>query len=264
MSHERVNRMNEIVEAQERHDVATAASQAGSAQALIDVIRRAASDPAIDVTKVERLMEMYERVAAKQAEAQFNAAMSATQAEMGRVSVDAHNPQTRSRYATYAAIDRALRPIYTSHGFSLSFDTGKEAPDGFVRVTAYVSHSGGHTREYGAQMPADGKGAKGGDVMTKTHAFGAATSYGMRYLLKQIFNVAIGEDDTDGNTSNGVADAWIAIIKQCLTTKALDDTATALGQEIERENSPITKPIAAQIRRAWSERRKVLKAGVAQ
>jgi hypothetical protein len=48
-------------------------------------------------------------------------------------------------------------------------------------------------------MPADGKGAKGGDVMTKTHATGAAMSYGMRYLLKMIFNVAIGEDDKDGN-----------------------------------------------------------------
>ena len=48
-------------------------------------------------------------------------------------------------------------------------------------------------------MPADGKGAKGGDVMTKTHATGAAVSYGMRYLLKMIFNVAVGEDDTDGN-----------------------------------------------------------------
>jgi hypothetical protein len=35
--------------------------------------------------------------------------------------------------------------------------------------------------------------------MTKTHATGAATSYGMRYLLKMIFNVAVGEDDDDGN-----------------------------------------------------------------
>jgi len=48
-------------------------------------------------------------------------------------------------------------------------------------------------------MPADGKGAKGGDVMTKTHAAGSAMSYGMRYLLKMIFNVAIGENDDDGN-----------------------------------------------------------------
>ncbi len=48
-------------------------------------------------------------------------------------------------------------------------------------------------------MPADGKGAKGGDVMTKTHATGAAASYGARYLLKGIFNIAVGDDDRDGN-----------------------------------------------------------------
>ena len=48
-------------------------------------------------------------------------------------------------------------------------------------------------------MPADGKGAKGGNVMSLTHATGAAAGYGMRYLLKMIFNIAIGEEDTDGN-----------------------------------------------------------------
>jgi hypothetical protein len=49
-------------------------------------------------------------------------------------------------------------------------------------------------------MPSDGKGAKGNDVMTRTHAAGSAMSYGMRYLLKAIFNIAIGEDD-DGNAA---------------------------------------------------------------
>ena len=47
-------------------------------------------------------------------------------------------------------------------------------------------------------MPSDGKGAKGGDVMTKTHAAGSAFTYGQRYLIKMIFNIAVGEDD-DGN-----------------------------------------------------------------
>jgi hypothetical protein len=53
-------------------------------------------------------------------------------------------------------------------------------------------------------MPADGKGAKGGDVMTKTHATGSAIQYGMRYLLKMIFNIAVGDDD-DGNAAGAGA-----------------------------------------------------------
>lgn len=181
---------------------------------IMAVISRATSDPSVDMDKMERLLLMHERILAKTAEAEFNDAMTRVQAEVGRVAADLYNTQTRSKYASYAALDGKLRPHYTAHGFSISFDTGHDAPDGFVRVLAYVSHSGGHTRTYKALVPSDGKGAKGGDVMTKTHAFGAGTQYGMRYLLKMIFNVAIGEDDNDGNdpeqpetiTSDQVAD----------------------------------------------------------
>lgn len=174
-------------------------ASADQSAALLNVIHRAATDPSVDIDKMERLLAMQERVLARNAESAFNDAMNAAQSEMRRVAADADNNQTRSKYATYAAMDRTLRPIYTAHGFALSFDTGPDAPEGTVVVLAYVSHRAGHTRTYRATMPADGKGAKGGDVMTKTHAAGAGMSYGMRYLLKMIFNVAIGEDDTDGN-----------------------------------------------------------------
>ncbi|MCG5533139.1 ERF family protein [Halorhodospira sp. 9621] len=167
---------------------------------LVQNIIRAASDPSTDVEKMERLWSMYERIEARNAEAEFNRAMSRCQRQMGRVSADANNPQTRSRYATYARMDAALRPIYTQEGFSLSFDT-EAVQDGWVRVLCYVSHETGHTRTYRVDMPSDGIGAKGNAVMTRTHASGSAMSYGMRYLLKLIFNVAIGEDDDDGNAA---------------------------------------------------------------
>lgn len=166
---------------------------------LLSVISRAAADPQTDVEKMERLMVMYERLEAKKAETEFNNAMSRAQTAMRPISANAENKQTRSNYATYGKLDSALRPIYTQEGFALSFDTGLERTAEAVKVLCYVTHKDGHTRTYQVEMPADGKGAKGGDVMTKTHATGAAMSYGMRYLLKMIFNVAIGEDDTDGN-----------------------------------------------------------------
>lgn len=190
-------------------DLVTTTAQDESAS-LLAVISRAASDPSVDIEKMERLMAMRERMEAKHAETEFNAAMSRVQSNMGRISTDAVNSQTRSQYATYGQLDKALRPIYTREGLALSFGT-EQAPDGFVGVVCYVSHPAGHTRTYRAQVPADGKGAKGNDVMTKVHAFGAGTSYGMRYLLKMIFNVAIGEDDTDGNmpTLNEKDRSWI-------------------------------------------------------
>ncbi len=171
----------------------------GDGAALLAVISQAARDPSADVGKMERLMGMYERMQAKRAEAAFNDAMNEAQAKMRAIAADRTNTQTKSQYATYAKLDRVLRPIYIACGFSLSFDTGEDAPADCVRVLCYVSHKAGHTRTYRIDMPADGKGAKGGEVMTRTHAVGSGSTYGMRYLLKMIFNVAIGEDDDDGN-----------------------------------------------------------------
>ena len=165
------------------------------AASLMAVINRAAADPNTDVDKLERLLGMYERITAQAAETAFNAAMTAAQSEIAPVAKDAANKQTSSRYASFAALDRAVRDAYVRHGFSLSYDTAEGAPADHVRVVCRVGHAAGHARSYHVDMPADGKGAKGGDVMTRTHATGSAMSYGQRYLLKLIFNIAVSDDD---------------------------------------------------------------------
>jgi hypothetical protein len=171
----------------------------------LTLFERMARDPSVDVDKFERLMAMRERMTARFAKEQFNAAMSAAQKQMRAVGADAYNPQTKSRYASYEALDAALRPLYTEQGFGLSFNTEDCPLPEHVRVACEVSHAGGHSQPYHIDMPADGKGAKGGDVMTRTHATGAAVAYGMRYLLKMIFNVAVGDQDDDGNSASAKA-----------------------------------------------------------
>lgn len=152
-----------------------------------------------DFSAVREMLDYSRQLEREEAEKAFARAMAAAQGEMGVVATNATNPQTRSRYADYAQLDRVLRPIYRKHGFALSFNDGETSKPDWVRIECQVSHIGGHTRLYHKDMPADGKGAKGNDVMTKTHAVGAAQSYAMRYLLRMIFNVATGEEDRDGN-----------------------------------------------------------------
>jgi hypothetical protein len=220
---------------------------------LLAVISRAASDPNVDVDKMERLFALRERMAEKEAEAAFNGAMMRVQAKMGRISADATNPQTRSNYATYGKLDKALRPIYTTEGLSLSFGT-EPAPDGYVGMVCFVSHTGGHTRTYTAQVPSDGKGAKGNDVMTKTHAFGSGTSYGMRYLLKMIFNVAIGEEDDDGNGSTQEAydiSAWAEVIRDAADKTELD----RIGADLKSKTG-IPAAALRNIRGLWAAKAK--------
>lgn len=175
-------------------------AQQSETSAVLSMIERAARDPAVDINKLQQLMEMRERIENRSAEVAFDKALTSAQSGMGRVRTDSNNPQTRSRYASYGALDAAMRPVYTQHGFALSFNTENTAPE-IVRVICRVSHQSGHSRTYQIDMPADGKGAKGGDVMTKTHATGSAVSYGMRYLLKMIFNIAVSDRDDDGNAA---------------------------------------------------------------
>ena len=168
---------------------------------ILQVIQSAAINPDVDIEKMERLMAMHERLTDKQSEAIFHQAMTAAQSDVPPIHKDKTNKQTHSSYASYEGMDKVLRPIYVKHGFSLSFDTGSDPLEGCIRVLCYVSHSGGHSKTYQCDMPADGKGAKGGDVMTKTHAAGSGMSYGQRYLLKMIFNIAFSDDD--GNAASG-------------------------------------------------------------
>lgn len=193
--------VGEIVERLPQPSNPTGVAEGGDP--LLRLIERAANDPAFDVEKMERLVAMHERALAQRAAVEFDTAMAEAQRECTPICEDANNPQTKSKYATYLALDCAVRPIYTRHGFSISYGQGSGAPENYIKVEAYVSRAG-HSRTYWLDMPADGKGAKGGDVMTKTHATGSALTYGRRYLLVAIFNLAIGEmHDDDGNAASG-------------------------------------------------------------
>src|SRR5262245_11692024 len=119
-----------------------------SAAELLTMLERVACNPDVPVEKLEKLLALQERILGRRAEDEFNVAMSAAQAEMRPVATDMENPQTRSRYASYAQLDSKLRPIYTAHGFALSFGEGETPKADHVRVLCYVTHRGGHTRMY--------------------------------------------------------------------------------------------------------------------
>ena len=148
---------------------------------------------------IDKVEEVYWKRQKAEAEAAYSSAMSAAQSEMGQIIAKSNNPQTHSKYAKYDAVDKVIRPVYTKHGFSLSFRQGEGAPPENIRLVCRVAHRDGHVEYPYLDMPTDGKGAKGGDVMTKTHATGNGISYGKRYLAGMIFNLAITEEDNDGN-----------------------------------------------------------------
>jgi hypothetical protein len=258
------NTTGELME-HDGHPLVEQASNLPQTEAIsfMQMIERASRDPNVDIDKMERLLQMHERMVDKKAEAEFNDALVRCQKLCGTISADANNPQTRSKYATYAKLDRALRPIYTAEDISISFGTEDSPKPEHIRVIAYASRKG-YTRIYRTDMPSDGKGAKGGDVMTKTHAAGSAMSYGARYLLKGIFNISIGEDDDDGNgvghpqgMSEKDLESWLAAIQRLTTDEeakelwAKASAVTTKARDVEAHET---------LRTAMLAKRKELKA----
>lgn len=188
-----------------RTDVA--APQAGQPANLMQALATAAADPRMDVEKVERLFAMHKEMMAREAEAAFNDAMARAQAKVVPIAKDRRNDHTKSWYATLAAINDAVNPIYSAEGLAVSFDTysperdGKDLPPlekGWHRVVAIVSHKGGHSRKYHLDAPLDDAGKDGTKNKTGIQAMGSTVSYLRRYLVCMIFNVATA-DDNDGN-----------------------------------------------------------------
>jgi len=172
--------------------------------AIINAITKASRDPSVDIPKMQFLLDTRRALIAEEAEAEWRDAMASAQSEMLPINKDLANPQTRSRYASLAALDGAIRPIYSAHGFAVTFDTEPHDEPNSLLVVAYVMRRH-YSRRYQIPMPADGKGPRGNDVMSKTHATGSAVSYGRRYLLCMAFNLITADDD--GNRASGYASA---------------------------------------------------------
>jgi len=166
----------------------------------IALIERLATNPDVDVDKLQKIMDMQEQANDKAAQQAFNAAMVQAQKNMPVVIADKYNDQTKSKYPSYKALLRATQPVYTAEGFSVSFYEEDIAGDDLVRICADIMHEVGHTIKRHVDIPLDNQGIKGSINKTGTHAKGSSISYGRSYLMKMIFNIPTGDDD-DGNAA---------------------------------------------------------------
>jgi hypothetical protein len=173
-----------------------------TSNAMISVIERAAINPDVDMDKMERLLAMQERIFAKNAEIAFNQAMSEVQREVPQIKKRNTNQQTRSTFARLEDINKELTPVYTAHGFALSFGTADSTTEGWIRTTCKVTHTEGHSKDFFVDLPVDDEGAKGNVNKTKMHGAGSTMSYARRYLTLLIFNIALTDEDNDGNVSS--------------------------------------------------------------
>lgn len=201
----------QIVTTEEQRAAPPAVAQSEGA-ALLSMIERMARDPSVDPDRIERFMVMAREARAEQARVAFNAAMSACQAELPRVLRDARNTHSGAAYARLESIAKATAPIIARHGFSLSFGTEPSPIQGNLRVACTCAHEAGHERAYHLDLPPDTAGAQGKANKTPIQGIGSTITYARRYLVLQVFNIALTNDphDTDGAPDGGEDDGAIS------------------------------------------------------
>lgn len=170
--------------------------------AIIQVIERAATNPNVDIDKMERLLEMQERIMERNARSAYAADLARMQPELPviaeRGGIKDRSGRVQSTYALWEDINEAIKPVLAKHGFALSFRTGQE--EGRITVTGVLSHREGHSEETTMHLPIDTSGSK-----NSVQAVGSSISYGKRYTAGALLNITSRGEDDDGKAAGGVA-----------------------------------------------------------
>ena len=119
-----------------------------SPSTILTLIERVTLDPRTDVEKLERMMTMYERLKAKEAELAYNAAKGRILKKLAGIKIiknrsalpeiDNGKPQKGSyeafKYAPLEEIDRHLRPLLAKENMDLSYsDESQEGGQILIR-----------------------------------------------------------------------------------------------------------------------------------
>lgn len=212
---------------------------------ILSVISRAASDPSVDIDKMERLLQMHERMQDKQAAADFAAALAEMQDALPSIG-ERGNAAGRYTYALWEDINAAIKPILKQHGFALSFRT--DFTDG-IAVTGVLSHRSGHREETTIKLPADSSGNK-----NAVQAVASSVSYGKRYTAGALLNLTSHGEDDDAFTASDDFDitGWADAIKGATDKTELDRLAAEL------KAAKIPAKALKSIRALWAARAKAI------
>jgi len=165
------------------------------ADPMVALIERVVMDPDASIDKLERMLEMRERLQAQQAKQANSAANADAKSEFAPVKksgkVDYTNDKgkrTHFEHETLDGIARAVDPILSKHGLSYRFRSDQQ--EGNVVVTCIVAHRDGYAEETSLRGSPDATGSK-----NAYQAVGSAVTYLQRYTLKLALGLSAAKDD---------------------------------------------------------------------
>src|SRR5215472_13195767 len=185
-----------------------AASPSDSPPAVLALIERVVLDPHADAEKLDRMMAMYERLKAKDAELAFNGAKGRILKKLAGIKIVKNRPVLSElgnrkpqkgvfevfKYAPLEEIDKHLRPLLAEEEMDLSY-SDEPWDGGGILVRGRLKHlPGGHYEDSFMPAPPDTTGGK-----SNVQAIGSTNSFLRRYVACNIFNIVVVGDDDDGN-----------------------------------------------------------------
>lgn len=149
-----------------------------------------------NVAAVEKLVDLYERMQAKEAEKAFAGAFVALQADVKAVRATRTIPNRdgtiRSSFAPFEEIMAEVSPALQRHGFTVTFSTSFDGNR--IVKTCTLQHTGGHSRTNSAAVRIGG----GPPGCSEAQADGAAGTYAKRMALCDCLNIVV-DHDTDAD-----------------------------------------------------------------
>lgn len=202
--------------------------------AMVAMIERVVMDPSADLEKLERMLDMKERLDAQRAKSLADQAFAKASAEFPNIPLNGKNNHNGTRYAELKDIMSYTRPALSKYGFALSFST--ETTDKDVIVTAELAHEGGYTRKNSLALPRDV-----GTGRNAVQAVGSTQTYGQRYTAQAILGLSLGEEEEDDGAKGRAApphqkDLWLQTVLQDLHPSAdAREKAEAVAECLEAE-----------------------------
>ena len=158
---------------------------------MIPLIEKAIVDPNVDVSKMQQLLDMQITIMDRDAKQSYIRDFAQMQSEFPAIRKRGKTQQ--STYATFDDINDGTAYARGKYGFALSFVP--ETGDGIMKITATMSHHGGHTETSSMSLPFDTSGNK-----NNVQAIGSALKYGMRYGIVALLSVSTHDgDDNDAS-----------------------------------------------------------------
>ena len=194
------------------------------AQNPIELLQMAVENN-VDVTALEKLMDLQDRYVADLAKRSFNSALAQFQSATPPIpcskTVKDKSGNARYKYAPLDKVQEYIKPHLAANGLSVRFST-KLHSDGYLTALCFVTHADGHTEESEFTCPAD-KEMRVNDSQRQ----GSVNSYAKRYALANALNLVFEKEDDDGNrggTKTVSADQAIQI-RDLVTAKKVDEAA---------------------------------------